>query len=144
MTSASSSTPSWEQARSLLCQIAPEFYELEPDGALVLDPGSEGWLLEVTPDGRLICQNGLAMEDIQGLISGGTTEDLGTDELAKQAKYYLQPAVAECCAFLLDAGFQEETEMTNQYVAVIFHKTMDLRKLDDLKEMVLWCRRQFV
>ncbi len=143
MTSASLSTPSWEQARSLLCLIAPEFYELEPGGALVLDLGSEGWILEVTPDGRLICQNGLAMEDIQRLMSDGTTEDLGTDELAKQAKYYLQPAVAKCRAFLLDAGFQEETEMTNQYVAVIFHKTMDLQKLDDLKEMVLWCRRQF-
>ncbi|HXF92716.1 MAG TPA: hypothetical protein VNK46_08150 [Nitrospiraceae bacterium] len=143
MTSASSFTSSWEQARSLLYRIAPEFYELEPGGALVLDLGSEGWILEVTPDGRLICQNGLAMEDIQRLMSDGTTEDLGTDELAKQAKYYLQPAVAKCRAFLLGAGFQEETEMTNQYVAVIFHKTMDLQKLDDLKEMVLWCRRQF-
>ncbi len=143
MNRASSSTPSWEQVRALLCRIAPEFYELEPGGALALDLGSEGWILEVTPDGWLICQNGLAMEDIQRLMSDGTTEDLGTDELAKQAKYYLQPAVAKCRAFLLDAGFHEKTEMTTQYVAVTFHKMVDLRKLDDLKEMVLWCRRQF-
>jgi hypothetical protein len=143
MNGASSSAPSWEHVRSLLRRIAPEFYELEPGGALALDLGGEGWMLEVTPDGRLICQNGLAMEDIQSLMSDGTTEDLGTDELAKQAKYYLQPAVAKCRQFLLQAGFEEETEMTNQYVAVTFYKTVDFEKPEELKEMVLWCRQQF-
>lgn len=143
MNGAPSSAPSWEHVRLLLCRIAPEFYELEPGGALALDLGSEGWMLEVTPDGRLICQNGLTMEDIQSLMSDGTTEDLGTDELAKQAKYYLQPAVAKCRPFLLQAGFEEETEMTNQYVAVTFYKMVDFEKPEELKEMVLWCRRQF-
>ncbi len=143
MNGAWSSAPSWEHVRSLLCRIAPEFYELEPGGALALDLGSEGWMLEVTPDGRLICQNGLAMEDIQSLMSDGTTEDLGTDELAKQTKYYLQPAVAKCRPFFLQAGFEEETKMTNQYVAVTFSKMVDFEKPEELKEMILWCRRQF-
>ena len=30
----------------------PEFYELEPGGPLVLELGSDGWLLEVKPEGR--------------------------------------------------------------------------------------------
>ena len=61
----------------------------------LMDLGSDGWLLELTPDGRLLCQMGMEIEDIMSLMSEGTPEDLGTDEVAKQAKYYLQPAVAK-------------------------------------------------
>ncbi|HJU04708.1 MAG TPA: hypothetical protein VJ692_06100 [Nitrospiraceae bacterium] len=133
--------PPWEQTRSRLCQSEPEFYELEPGGALALPLGDEGWMLEVTPDGRLICQTGMDMEDIQSLLSDGTPEDLGTDELAKQAKYYLQPAVSKFRKALLGAGFEENTEMNDQYVAVAFQRAVDFRNLDDVTQTVQWCRQ---
>jgi hypothetical protein len=82
----------WEETRAKLMQSEPAFYELEPGGSLALPLSDEAWMLELTPDGRLICQTGMDMDDIQSLLSTGTPEDLGTDELAKQAKYYLQPA----------------------------------------------------
>jgi hypothetical protein len=133
--------PPWEQTRVQLCQSEPEFYELEPGGALALPLGDEGWMLEVTPDGRLICQTGMDMEDIQSLLSDGTPEDLGTDELAKQAKYYLQPTVSKFRKALLGAGFEENTDMNDQYVAVTFQRAVDFGDLDEVKRTVKWCRQ---
>lgn len=133
--------PSWEHTRTHLCQIEPEFFELEPGGSLALTLDSDGWLLEVTPDGRLICQTGLDMEDVQSLLSDGTPEDLGTDELAKQAKYYLQPAVSKFRRTLISAGFEENTEMNDQYVAVTFQRAVDLSNLEEVKRAVQWCRQ---
>jgi hypothetical protein len=133
--------PSWEQTRARLCQTQPEFYELEPGGALGLQLGSEGWMLEVTPDGRVICQTGMDMEDIQSLLSDGTPEDLGTDELAKQAKYYLQSTVAKYRTTLIGAGFEENTEMNDEYVAVTFQRTVDFGNLEEVKKTVQWCRQ---
>ena len=73
--------PSWEQARARLVSTVPQFYELEPGGALALDLGDDGWLLEVRSDGQLLCQHGIAMDDVKSLMCDGTTEDLGTDEV---------------------------------------------------------------
>ena len=135
--------PAWGEARERLRQSEPSFYELEPGGALALSLDDEGWILEVTPDGRLICQAGMDIEDIQSLLSDGTPEDLGTDELAKQAKYYLQPMVAKFRKLLRDAGFEENTEMNEQYVAVTFQRVVDFKKFDELTRAVRWCRQQF-
>ncbi len=135
--------PAWSEARARLCQSEPAFYELEPGGALALPLDDEGWILEITPDGRLICQAGMDIGDIQSLLSDGTPEDLGTDELAKQAKYYLQPMVARFRKPLRDAGFDEQTEMTEQYVAITFQRTVDFLKLDEIMKAVRWCKQQF-
>jgi len=135
--------PEWKEARERLRQSEPAFYELEPGGALALSLNDDGWMLEITPDGRLLCQAGMDIEDIQSLLSDGTPEDLGTDELAKQAKYYLQPIVAKFRKPLRDAGFEEQSEMTEQYVAVTFQRTMDFQKFDDVAKAVSWCRQQF-
>lgn len=135
--------PAWAEARKRLRQAEPSFYELEPGGALALQLGSGEWLLEVTPDGRLICQTGMEIEDIQRLLSEGTPEDLGTDELAKQAKYYLQPIASRFRRPLVEAGFEEHTEMNEQYVAVTFQRAVDFKKFDELIQAVRWCRQQF-
>lgn len=132
----------WEETRSKLMQSEPAFYELEPGGSLALSLGDEAWMLEVTPDGRVICQTGMDMEDIQNLLSTGTPEDLGTDELAKQAKYYLQPAVTKYRKMLIGAGFEENTEMNDQYVAATFQRVMDFAKLDEVQQAVQWCRER--
>lgn len=141
---ASVPVPEWKEARERLRQSDPAFYELEPGGALALPLDDEGWILEVTPDGRLLCQAGMDIEDIQSLLSDGTPEDLGTDELAKQAKYYLQPIVAKFRKPLRDAGFDEQTEMTEQYVAVTFQRTIDFQKFDEVAAAVSWCKQQFM
>src|SRR5207249_9145506 len=125
-------TPGRDDTRSRLCQSEPVFYELEPGGALRLPLATEGWMLEITPDGRIICQTGIDMDDVKSLLSDGTPEDLGTDELAKQAKYYLQPSVSKVRKTFLSAGFEETTEMNDEYVAVTFHKSVDFQKLEEV------------
>jgi hypothetical protein len=137
-----STSPSWQETRNKLCQSVPDFYELEPGGALALSLEDEDWMLELTPDGRIICQAGMDMGDIQSLLSDGTPEDLGTDELAKQAKYYLQPIVSKFRRILLGAGFVENTEMTDHYVAVTFERSVDLNNLDEVRDTVKWCRER--
>ncbi|MFM8551415.1 MAG: hypothetical protein ACKOCD_03755 [Nitrospiraceae bacterium] len=133
----------WAETRAQLCRREPVLYELEPGGALALSLDDESWMLELTPDGRIICQTGMDMDDIKSLLSDGTPEDLGSDELAKQAKYYLQPIVAKVRKVFLGAGFEEATEMTDEYVAVTFQRQVDLAKLDDVIGAIRWCKQQF-
>jgi len=132
---------SWTVARTALSQSCPEFSELEPGGPLVLELGTDGWLLEVKPDGTVLCQYGVAIEDVMSLLSEGTPEDLGTDEVAKQAKYFIQPAVSKFRPLLLQSGFTEETEMNEAFVAVTFARAMDVQNVSKLMDLVQWCRR---
>jgi hypothetical protein len=133
----------WAAVRARLRERLPSLYELEPGGPLMMDLGEEGWLLEVTPDRRLLCQMGMDLEDIKSLMSDGTPEDLGTDEVAKQVKYYIQPAVAKFRQILRGAGFEETTEMNDDYVAAIFHKDVDFTKPEEIEQAIQWCRKQF-
>lgn len=135
--------PSWDQTRSRLLAAVPQFYELEPGGALALDLGDDGWLLEVRPDGQLLCQHGIAMDDVKSLMCDGTTEDLGTDEVAKQAKYFLGPAVSKMRPALLKAGFVERTDMNDDYVAITFLKGLDFQQPDEVMTSVRWCQNLF-
>lgn len=135
---------SWDVARSRLLSIEPDFYEVVPGGSLAMDLGDTGWLLEITPDGGLICQCGMVMEDIMNLLSDGTPEGLGPDELAKQARIYLKPSVAKFRPAFLRAGFEERAEMTESYVAASFHKAVDLENIDDVVRTIRWCRTRFL
>ena len=135
-------SPAWTQLRADLKRSFPQFYELESDGPLIMDLGGDGWLLEVRPEGRVLCQYGVAMEEVMALMSEGTPEDLGTDEVAKQAKYFLQPAVSKYRTLLLQSGFVEETEMTDEFVAVTFAREADLQNRTKLEDLLRWCRRQ--
>lgn len=133
----------WEQVRKALTKTFPQFYALEPGGPLALDIGEDGWLLEVKPDGRLFCQYGVAIDEVQCLMSEGTPEDLGTDEIAKQAKYFIQPTVGKFRPLLLQSGFTEELEMNEEYVAVTFARPVDFQNLAKVEDLIRWCRRQF-
>lgn len=132
----------WTEVRRLLSQAFPQFYELEPGGPLALDLGNDGWLLEIKPEGKLLCQYGVAMDDVMSLMSEGTPEDLGTDEVAKQAKYFIQPAVSKYRPLLLQSGFSEQTDMNEEYVAVAFERTVDFENLSKVKDLIRWCCRQ--
>jgi hypothetical protein len=135
-------SPDWTQLRADLMQSFPQFYELEPNGPLAMDLGGDGWLLEVRPEGKVLCQYGVAMDEVMALMSDGTPEDLGTDEVAKQAKYFLQPAVAKYRALLLQSGFVEETEMTDEFVAITFVRDADLRDRAKVVDLLRWCCKQ--
>jgi hypothetical protein len=135
--------PAWEQARSKLRTSIPQFYELEPGGPLVLDLSDDGWVLELRSDGQFLCQHGIAMDDVKSLMCDGTTEDLGTDEVAKQAKYFLGPAVSKKRPALLKAGFAEQTDMNDEYVAITFSKTVDFDRYDEVIAAVRWCQNLF-
>ncbi len=135
------SATTWLQLRADLVQTFPQFYELEPDGPLLMELGSDGWLLEVRPEGKVLCQYGVSMEEVMALMSDGTPEDLGTDEVAKQAKYFLQPAVSRDRALLLQSGFVEETETTDEFVAVTFARAADFRDRIKLEDLLRWCRK---
>ena len=135
-------SPHWKETRTTLSKAFPQLYELEPDGPLALDLGDEGWLLEIKPEGKLLCQYGVAMDDVMSLMSEGTPEDLGTDEIAKQAKYFIQPAVSKFRPLLLQSGFSEQTEMNDEYVAVTFERAVDFGNLSKVQDLIRWCRRQ--
>jgi hypothetical protein len=131
----------WLALRASLSPVFPQLLELEAGGALSMDLGPDGWLLELTPDGRLLCQYGMALEDAMTLLSDGTPEDLGIDEIAKQAKYYIQPAVSKYRAVLLKSGFSEHTEITDEYVAARFERSVDVTNPAAVEDLMRWCVR---
>ena len=131
----------WTSLRASLVSPFPQLQELEAGGALTMDLGSDGWMLELTPDGRLLCQYGMALDDVMTLLSDGTPEDLGTDEIAKQAKYYIQPEVSKYRAILLKSGFSEQTEITDDYVAAFFERSIDLTNPVAVQDLMRWCAR---
>ncbi len=133
----------WEGVSQRLRAQEPSFYELEPGGALALPLHEEGWMLELTPDGQLICQTGMDIDDLKALLSEGTCEDLGTDEIAKQAKALMNRTVSRYRPILVREGFEERTEMNDQYVAVLFTLPIATADVDQVLHRVQWCRQQF-
>ena len=129
----------WTSLRTLLAPTFPQLQELEAGGALTMDLGPDGWLLELTPDGLLLCQYGMALDDVMALLSDGTPEDLGADEIAKQAKYYIQPQIAKYRTILLKSGFSEQTEMNDDYVAARFERNVDLTNPTAVQDLMRWC-----
>ncbi|MEC9005974.1 MAG: hypothetical protein VX564_03500 [Nitrospirota bacterium] len=135
--------PEWQNVQRHLKKTVPGFVQYEPGGALTLELADEDWQLEVTPQGQLICQAGYALQDMQSLLSDGTAEDLGSDELAKQAKFYIQQVVAKYRDRLKQDGFIERTEMNDDYVAVFFERNVDLKNLPMLDHLIAQYQQQF-
>ena len=134
-------SPAWISLRASLEPTFPQLQEFEAGGMLMMDLGSDGWLLELTPDGRLLCQYGMALDDVMTLLSDGTPEDLGMDEIAKQAKYYIQPEVSKYRAILLKSGFSEQTQITDDYVAAFFERNIDSTNPIAVQDLMRWCVR---
>jgi hypothetical protein len=134
-------SPAWAALKASLAATYPQMIELEAGGPLAMDLGSDGWLLELTPEGQLLCQYGMAIDDVMTLLSDGTPEDLGTDEIAKQAKYYIQPAVSKYRAILLKSGFSEQSEITDEYVAARFERNVDVANPVAVQDLMRWCVR---
>ena len=143
MSDASNTSPLWDQVQKHLKKTYPEFVQYETGGALTLGLDDEDWQLEITPQGQLICQAGYSLEDMQSLLSDGTPEDLGSDELAKQVKFYIQQVVSKYRPRLKAEGFTERTEMTDEYVAVFFERPINLANLSELDQLIDRYQQQF-
>lgn len=126
----------WDEARVFLKQKFPNCYQLNPNSPLTFELDNEEWVLEITADGLLACQSGYDLEDMKSVLSDGTAEDLGSDELAKQAKFYLQQAVSKYRNRLKQDGFAERTEMNEEYVAIMFERFIPLERLDELEQTI--------
>ena len=136
-------TQAWKQAQTYLTERIPGFMQSDSSGPLTLQLDDEEWFLEVTPQGVLVCQAGYDLEDMKSILSDGTAEDLGTDELAKQAKFYLQQTVSKYRNRLLQDGFVERVEMNDEFVAVMFEKPVDFHQLPELEQIIKHYRKQF-
>jgi len=143
MSELSQTSDLWDHAQAYLKKTYPTFVQYEERGALTLELDDEDWQLEVTPQGMLICQAGYSLEDMESLLSDGTPEDLGSDELAKQAKFYIQQVVSKYRSRLKQDGFTERTEMTDEYVAVLFERQVDLDNLPALDALINQYQKQF-
>ena len=126
----------WDKAREFLTKKFPNCHQLDPSGPLTFDLDNEEWTLEISPTGILACQSGYDLEDMKSILSDGTAEDLGSDELAKQAKFYLQQTVSKFRNRLKQEGFTERTEMNEEYVAVMFERKINFEPLDELERTV--------
>lgn len=133
----------WPQARTYLVNNIPGWLDIHSTDALTLPLPDEDWLLEVTADGKLVCMAGYDMDDMKSMLSDGTPEDLGTDELAKQAKFYLQQTVSKHRAKLMSHGFTERIEMNESYVAAHYERPVDFEKLADLHQQIKTCLTWF-
>jgi hypothetical protein len=133
----------WPQARTYLVKEIPGWLDSHSTEALTLPLPDEDWLLEITADGKLVCMAGYDLEDMKSMLSDGTPEDLGTDELAKQAKFYLQQTVSKHRPKLISQGFTERMEMNESYVAAHYERQVDFGKLADLHQQIKTCLTWF-
>ena len=137
-------SPFWDAARNYLLAEFNGWLDTSPTAdALTLPLADEDWLLEVTNVGQLVCMAGYDLDDMKSLLSDGTPEDLGTDELAKQAKFYLQQTIAKHRNKLLAEGFKERIEMNDSFVAAHFERTIDLEALSQLRTQIQNCQTWF-
>ena len=143
MNDTNSISPHWHEARSSLLTDIPGWFESQETEPLTLSLPDEDWLLEITPDGRLVCVAGYDLDDMKSMLSEGTPEDLGSDELAKQVKFFLQQTTSKYRRKLLAEGFTERMEMNDDFVAAHFEHAIDLKSLSDVRQRIYACQSWF-
>jgi hypothetical protein len=143
MSETNSISPHWQSARSALLAEIPGWFDSQETEPLTLSLPDEDWLLEITPDGRLICVAGYDLDDMKSMLSDGTAEDLGSDELAKQVKFFLQQTTEKYRRRLVAEGFTERIEMTDDFVAANFEQAIDLSALPEVRHKIHTCQSWF-
>ena len=96
----------------------------EPKGGITLPIGDDNCLVEIHPDRSLVCLFGLDLDEIRGMISGGATEDLSSDELQRVAKDSLRQTIGFRGRILRQKGFQEEVQATEEYFVMCYRKVL--------------------
>lgn len=143
MSDAQPTSPHWQSTRTALLKEIAGWLESPETEPLTLSLPDEDWLLEVTPDGRLICVAGYDLDDMKSMLSDGTAEDLGGDELAKQVKFFLQQTTSKYRRKLVAEGFTERIEMTEDFVAANFEQAIDLSALSVVRQKIQTCQSWF-
>lgn len=143
MSETPSISPHWHPARALLLAKTPGWFDSDETEPLTLSLPDEDWLLEITPDGRLVCVAGYDLDDMKSLLSDGTPEDLGSDELAKQVKFFLQQTTSKYRRRLMAEGFTERIEMNEEFVAAHFEQGIDLAAHAELCQKIQTCQSWF-
>lgn len=133
----------WPRLRSHLTASIHGWLDPHDQETLTLPMADEDWLLEISREGKLVCMAGYDLEDMRSMLCDGTTEDLGSDELAKQAKFYLQQTISKYRTRLLSQGFTERIEMNDSFVAAHFERPIDLSTLKEVEDHIHTCRSWF-
>lgn len=143
MNESSSISPHWSEARASLLTDISGWFESQETEPLTLSLPDEDWLLEITPDGLLVCVAGYDLDEMKSILSDGTPEDLGSDELAKQVKFFLQQTTSKYRRKLLSEGFTERIEMNEESVAAYFEQAIDLEAHSDVRKKIQTCQSWF-
>ncbi len=143
MSESNPTSPHWTSARSSLLAEIPGWFDSEDMEPLTLSLPDEDWLLEITPAGRLTCVAGYDLDDMKSILSDGTAEDLGSDELVKQVKFFLQQTTSKYRRKLTTEGFTERIEMTEDFVAANFEQAIDLGELSEVRQKIQTCQSWF-
>ena len=143
MSETNSISPHWHATRASLLAEISGWFESDKTEPLTLSLPDEDWLLEITPDGRLICVAGYDLDDMKSTLSDGTAEDLGGDELAKQVKFFLQQTTSKYRRKLVAEGFVERIEMNDDFVAAHFEQNIDLGNLSEVRHKIQTCQSWF-
>ncbi len=136
-------SPNWASTRNAVLVEIPGWFNALETETLTLSLPDEDWLLEITPDGRLVCVAGYDLDDMKSILSDGTAEDLGSDELAKQVKFFLQQTTSKYRRKLLSEGFTERMEMNDDFVAAHFEQPVDFAALPELCHKIHTCQAWF-
>jgi hypothetical protein len=111
----------------------------EPTGAISLNLKDEDCLVEVHSDRSLVCLFGMDMEELKVMIAGDSTEDLSSDELQRAAKESLRQTVGTRGITLRRFGFQEETQITDEYYVLAYRKSLDQESMTTTLSTVRDC-----
>jgi hypothetical protein len=128
MSETNSISPHWHTARASLLTEISGWLESDETEPLTLSLPDEDWLLEITPDSRLICVAGYDLDEI---------------ELAKQVKFFLQQTTSKYRRKLVAEGFVERIEMNDDFVAAHFEQNIDLGILSEVRHKIQNCQSWF-
>jgi len=92
----------------------------EPKGAISLALKDEDCLVEIHPDHSMVCLFGVDLDELRGMISGGATEDLSSDELQKLARDSLRRTIGPRAMVLRKIGYEEEIQATDAYFILCY------------------------
>jgi hypothetical protein len=111
----------------------------EPQGAISLALKDEDCLVEIHPDRSMVCLFGLDLDDLRGMISGGATEDLSSDELQRVARDSLRQTIGPRAMALRRVGYEEKIQATDEYFILCYQKILEEKEEEKLLKGIRQC-----
>lgn len=133
-------TIDFDQVKQLLGRSGIVFTE-EASSHVSIDGCPDDYLLELDSEQGVMCLFGVDMEELRLLVSGGSNEDLGEDELQRVAREHLRPLYRRYESVLTRAGFASEVRVDAHSYAVAFVKPITGLSPESVVEWVRWAMR---